>query len=475
MLCALPLFTLASVAAGLAAHGAQPKHGQAKHHVLVGNFGSEYNVTLMLDGTQDVGLGFLYALEIDTEKKSLELVKTSPAAAAHPWLSVNRKAGVVYGSGWSKPVNGTRTFSSYAIQPDYSVSLLNTVVSCGTKPIANDFVPEAGEHGVLYGLDFVNPCGEAWAVSKNGALERQVQALGFEEGSTLHGFVTTPDLKYMYIMNLGGNNVHGYSLFLSNGTLSSLALYPPSEVAAGPRHAVISPSGAYLYLIDEEGLRVDQFAISQSRGALEFTSVSLAVTPFGLAPANASLYWGDEIVISSDGRTLYASTRSRVAGPTTPGYISGWALDATGALVSQDPLFVKGTPGAGGTSNILSVSPWGDASKDMLVLTDQDQDFVALYELQGRELVLLDRVKYVAVFLSPLADPAAYRSFVVSRASTAVRGQCGWIDLQRCTRVEVKTMTGCVAFRMPPGSRMLDSKKSRKATAITALVLSPAL
>lgn len=66
-------------------------------------------------------------------------------------------------------------------------------------------------------------------------------------------------------------------------------------------------------------------------------------------------------------------------------------MAADGSLA--DTLFTVPTPEAGGTSNILSVSPWADASKDMIILTDQDTDFVALYELQGQELVLLDRVK----------------------------------------------------------------------------------
>lgn len=59
------------------------------HHVLVGNFGTDYNVTAMLDGTQDVGAGYLYTLEIDAEAGSLALKNTSVAAAAHPWLSIN--------------------------------------------------------------------------------------------------------------------------------------------------------------------------------------------------------------------------------------------------------------------------------------------------------------------------------------------------------------------------------------------------
>jgi hypothetical protein len=64
-------------------------HTAYKHHILVGNFGTNYNVTAMLDGTQDVGKGFLYTLVVDAYAKSLTLEHTYAAAAAHPWLSVN--------------------------------------------------------------------------------------------------------------------------------------------------------------------------------------------------------------------------------------------------------------------------------------------------------------------------------------------------------------------------------------------------
>ncbi|KAJ7750895.1 3-carboxy-cis cis-mucoante lactonizing enzyme [Mycena metata] len=342
----------------------------------------------MLDGTQDVGKGFLYTLVVDADAKSLTLEHTNRAAAAHPWLSVNRKANVVYGSGWSPPEDGRRTFSSYKVEPDFSVSLINTVTSCGTKPIANDFIQEAGEHGTFYGVDFVTTCGEVWSVDARGAIESKIQAIEFSNSSTLHGFTTTPDLKYMYITNLGANTIHSFSLNLVNGTVGLLGNFTPSELGAGPRHGAITQNGEYLYVIDEEGLRVDQFTVDPLNGSLDYTNLSLAVTPFGLTPTNASLYWGDEIVISSDGKTLFASTRSRPA--DFPGYISGWSLNANGSI--GDTLFTLATPEAGGTSNILSVSPWTDASSNMLILTDQDTDFVALYELQGKELVLLDRV-----------------------------------------------------------------------------------
>ncbi|EIM82151.1 3-carboxy-cis cis-mucoante lactonizing enzyme [Stereum hirsutum FP-91666 SS1] len=342
----------------------------------------------MLDGTQDVGAGYLYTLEVDAEAGSLTLKNTSAAAAAHPWLSINRDAGVVYASGWSDPVDGHRTFSSYNIEDDFSVSLLNTVASCGTKPIANHFIPQAGAYGAFYGVDFVNPCGEVWSIGPGGEIETKIQSLPFMNGSTLHGFANTSDLKYLYIMNLGGNIIQSYSIDLGNGTLSPLADTSPSESGAGPRHAVIHPLETYMYVIDEEGLRVDQFAVDAASGILSYTNISLAVTPFGLSPANASDYWGDEIALSSDSKTLYVSTRARDASQV--GYLAGWSLDTIGNIESS--LFVIPTPEGGGTSNILSTSPWADESKDMLILTDQDTGFVALYQLQETNMVLLDRV-----------------------------------------------------------------------------------
>lgn len=118
----------------------------------------------------------------------------------------------------------------------------------------------------------------------------------------------------------------------------------------------------------------------------------------GLTPANASLYWGDEIVLSYDSQTLYASTRSRVA--TELGYIAAWALTPDGAIdphlnVNNGSLFIIPTPAGGGTANILITSPYNDTSKNTVILTDQDLGFVVLYKLENERLVELDRVKFV--------------------------------------------------------------------------------
>lgn len=81
--------------------------------------------------------------------------------------------------------------------------------------------------------------------------------------------------------DLGGNTVHAYTAHKENGTLSPLQDVAPTEAEAGPRHAVVTPSQEYFYVIEEEALLVQQFKLDKSTGKLNATGTSLAVTPFG--------------------------------------------------------------------------------------------------------------------------------------------------------------------------------------------------
>ncbi|KAF5393003.1 hypothetical protein D9757_001314 [Collybiopsis confluens] len=410
------------------------------HHVLVGNFGTNYNVTLMLDGTQNVGDGFLYTFEVDTDAGTLVLLNTTNAAAAHPWLSFDvgrhltlltlpnwpqSNRSVIYASGWSNPIAGQRIYAAYALQDDFTPRLLSTVASCGTKPIANQFF-----EGRFYGLDFVDPCGDIWTVKDDGSFDDHVQGIQFEQNATLHGFANTPDNKYMYITDLGGNLIHTFTV----DPFEQINTTSPSISGAGPRHSVIDPTAHFLYLIDEEGLRVDQFSLDASTGALEYTNLSLAITPFGLVPSNASLYWGDEVALSSSGATLYASTRSRQSNFT--GFIAAWALTSDGDIVDPNGLFVVPTPAGGGTSNILSTAPSND---NMLILTDEDEDFVALYNLtdDGREFIELARVKQVP--FGSLFDDTLLTRVIVSQEVIVVLDLFGCDFIRSYTNIQLCT------------------------------------
>lgn len=74
----------------------------------------------------------------------------------------------------------------------------------------------------------------------------------------------------------------------------------------------------------------------------------------------------------------------------------------------------------------------------MLILTDQDTGFVALYQLQETNMVLLDRVKCVTcspllASMSALTD--SNFTTIASLARTAVQALCGWIDLKATLKI----------------------------------------
>ena len=66
--------------------------------------------------------------------------------------------------------------------------------------------------------------------------------------------------------------IHTFSVNINSGVLTEIARTVPSETGAGPRHAVVHSSSKYLYVIDEEGLRVDQFALDISTGKISHKS-----------------------------------------------------------------------------------------------------------------------------------------------------------------------------------------------------------
>ena len=60
--------------------------------------------------------------------------------------------------------------------------------------------------------------------------------------------------------------MHTFRVDETNGTVAEIGTTSPSIEGAGPRHAVIHPFGNFMYVIDEEGLRVDQFVLNTCCG-----------------------------------------------------------------------------------------------------------------------------------------------------------------------------------------------------------------
>jgi carboxy-cis,cis-muconate cyclase len=91
----------------------------------------------------------------------------------------------------------------------------------------------------------------------------------------------------------------------------------------------------------------------------------------------AGNYGAQSAVVSVKGTTLWATSRSRVAGK--PGFISGFSLQEDGIILGQ--LFQVPTPTGGGTSNIVVSNPFSD---NLMALTEAEKGSVSLWKYVNR-------------------------------------------------------------------------------------------
>src|SRR5207249_872073 len=122
-----------------------------------------------------------------------------------------------------------------------------------------------------------------------------------------HQIIVDPSNRFAYVADLGIDKVIIYRLDAAKHTLtaatsSSAALKP----GAGPRHAAISASGRFVYVIDELDCTVTVFTRNTTDGSL--TSVqTLSTLPPGESVQRG--YSTAEIALSPDGAHLYGSNR----------------------------------------------------------------------------------------------------------------------------------------------------------------------
>jgi 6-phosphogluconolactonase len=123
--------------------------------------------------------------------------------------------------------------------------------------------------------------------------------------SHAHCAVVSPDNRFVYVADLGLNQVLGYKLDAATAKLEPND--PPfvkSPAGAGPRHLTFHPSGKFLYAINEIGNSVTAFAYDAATGSLKEMQ-TLSTVP---ADFTGKSYCAD-LKITPDGRFLYGTNR----------------------------------------------------------------------------------------------------------------------------------------------------------------------
>ena len=239
--------------------------------------------------------------------------------------------------------------SAFAIAPDGTLRLLNTVSSGGKGPAhlsvhpAGKFVLVANYFGGSVAVLPILPDGRLGAaidVKKDAGTVGPKKATNARPGSFAisghdqthaHMIEADPAGRFVVHVDLGLDQILVWKFDTEKGILTAhdpaTISLPPGD---GPRHFAFHPGARWLYSIQEEGSTVVLFDYDAEKGHLT-PRQTISTLPPGFAGSN----FCSEILVSADGRYLYAGNRLHDS-------ISIFAIGGDGTLTYRAEEWTRG-------------------------------------------------------------------------------------------------------------------------------------
>ncbi|PWN29598.1 3-carboxy-cis,cis-mucoante lactonizing enzyme [Jaminaea rosea] len=323
-------------------------------HILTGTFNSN----------------FLHLLRFDSLTKSLTLLLSVPALGPHQYLAAlpgdaGKGERIVYATTWAEQssisawrVTGLLGNGGMA-SGEPKVELINSrpIISAGSYlSVREQQAASSTSRAFLYQAG--GPTGEVFALdTPSGAIGDRVQDLIFvkdmpdegpqegQRGSVAAERIrrdssvdkTRKGLRYgahsvefddvhslAYVAHLGRNSILVYSVDPRSGQLTLQSEAHSPEAGDGPRHAVASRDGKWVFAVTEHTSYVDAYRLSPATTTSTPTlrhAQRLTILP---PTAEAHSYRGDTIRLSPSGRYLVATTRG--GKPEVKGWVRAWKL-----------------------------------------------------------------------------------------------------------------------------------------------------
>ena len=246
---------------------------------------------------------------------------TSPSC-----LAINASGTHLYSANETDHVGDDKqgTISAFSIhRPDGKLTLLNTVPSGGAGPtyvslnpsgkfllVANYFggsvavLPILSDGRLGTATDVKNDAGTIGPINAANAPPGSFAISGHDR---THAHMIQADAAGRFVLHadLGLDKIFVWKFDDQKGTLNSndtpTVSLPPGD---GPRHFHFHPSGRWLYSIQEEGSTIVLFDYDAATGRLT-SRETISTLPPGFAGSN----FCSEILVSADGRFVYAGNR----------------------------------------------------------------------------------------------------------------------------------------------------------------------
>jgi 6-phosphogluconolactonase len=323
-------------------------------------------------------------LSYDWDPANAELTPVGVAAKipSVAWIASSPDGKYLFAASEVNSFNGkpTGAVASFLIQSGelHPISTQNSA-SVGTCYVAVD---RTGR--VLLSADYGGGSASSFLVDRSGSLSPIV----WTEHYTVHGpdadrqqtahahFASfSPDNRFAYINDLGGDMIHIYKLHAPTAVLSPAGSYH-AQPGAGPRTLHFHPNGHTAYSVNELNSTVDVLGWNRADGSLAL------VTRIELLPAG---YHGTtracDTVITKDGRFVYFANRDN-------DFLYSFKADPkTGALTP-----IARSNCGGKTPRNFTLDP----TERWMLVANQDSNLISVFARNPETGVLADQGKSFA-------------------------------------------------------------------------------
>ncbi len=156
-----------------------------------------------------------------------------------------------------------------------------------------------------------------------------------QDKAHMHCAVLSPDNRFVLACNLGEDAIEIFRIHPGAAGPIETPLRIAARAGSGPRHLAFHPNGLWLYCIHELDCTIDLYDWNVSDGVpapvLRKDSVTSTLASRAALPGST----GCELVVSPDGRFVYANTRGENS-------LVVYRVDATGLLKEQQRVFTGG-------------------------------------------------------------------------------------------------------------------------------------
>lgn len=232
--------------------------------------------------------------------------------------------------------DGRQGMSSFVIDGD-NIDPLNSIVMPDYLVDGRDPCNILLAGGRVISSNYTGGSASAYSLNADGSIADPLQFIG-RESSHMHCAVLSPDGKYLFITDLGRDQVLRFETGAEPFGPSTIAWENADSFQYGPRHMVFSADGRFAYLLCELGDILVVFSYADG----ELTPIQTLRAYKGKGHGSADIH------ISPDGRFLYTSHRLRKDG------ISIFAIDPSSGLVKR-----KGFKRTGVHPRNFAISPDG--------------------------------------------------------------------------------------------------------------------